>query len=80
MSEESREFGPQPLDAVLAELGLTNHDLVNASTEHLTHKMVAKARRGRRVTNNVKGKIANALNASAPGGRAFRLAELFNYR
>ena len=42
-----REHGVQPLVAIMEECGVTNHQLVAASTEQLTHKMVAKACRGR---------------------------------
>jgi len=80
-----RDFGPQPLDALLGSLGLDNHDLVAASTEQLTHKQVQKARRGRYVTANVQGKILKALNAAVPvgedGGKAvYGIGQLFNYR
>ena len=78
-AEASRELGAQPLDRVLLELGLSGRDLVRASTEQLTHKMVAKARRGRRVTANVQGKILNALNRVRPRDPPFRLDELFAY-
>ena len=61
-----RDFGPQPLDALLAELGIDNHALVAASTEQLTHKQVQKARKGRYITRNIQGKILAALNALAP--------------
>ena len=36
-----------PLDELMTELGLSNADLVKASTEQLTFKMVQKARGGR---------------------------------
>ena len=85
--EESpeRDFGPQPLDALLSELGIGNHDLVGASTEQLTHKQVQKARKGRYVTKNIQGKVLKALNALAPNDEAgektvFQISKLFNYR
>lgn len=79
-----RDFGPQPLDAILAELGLENHALVAASTEQLTHKQVQKARKGRYVTINIQRKILKALNAAVPGGEdgqkpVHELGQLFNY-
>lgn len=70
--------GTQPLDALLERLGLSNHDLVEASTEQLSHKMVSKARKGRRITANIKWKILNALNRCGEG-HAFALKDLFNY-
>ena len=77
-----REFGPQPLDAILGERGLKNHDLVAVSTEHLTHKMVARGRKGRKLTRNAQKKIATALNTLAardPEPRVYLPADLFNY-
>jgi hypothetical protein len=72
-----RDHGPQPIGDVLAHLGLSASDLVEASGEQLTHKMVARAVRGRRLTANAMGKVARALNrrADAP----YALHELFNY-
>jgi len=58
-----------PLDDVLKSLSLRNDDLVQASDEQLTHKQVQKARKGRRVTLNIKGKIVRALNAVVEEGR-----------
>jgi len=54
------EFGVQPLDEVLESCSLKNDDLVQASGEQLTHKQVQKARQGRRITPNIRGKIARA--------------------
>jgi hypothetical protein len=80
-----RDFGPQPLDALLSELGLENHALVAASTEQLTHKQVQKARKGRYVTGNIQRKILKAVNAAVPAGEdgakaVYVLGQLFNYR
>ncbi|MBU6180451.1 MAG: hypothetical protein KGR69_12370 [Verrucomicrobia bacterium] len=80
-----RDFGLQPLDALLSELGLENHALVAASTEQLTHKQVQKARKGRYVTGNIQRKILAAVNAAAPAGGdggklVHTLGQLFNYR
>ena len=72
------EMGVQPLDGILKEMDLVNSELVSASSEQLTHKMVAKARKGRRVTLNVQKKILNALNTRcAP--KSFKLQDLFDY-
>ena len=73
-----RDFGEQPLARVMAERGLKSHDLVAASTEQITHKMVARACKGRRLTPNVQVKILRALNAATGG--SYSLGELFNYR
>ena len=53
----------QTFEEILLALGLKNNDLVKASTEQLTHKMVAKARKGKPLTPNVQMKILKALNA-----------------
>ena len=72
------ELGTQPLEEIMARLGLSNADIVNASTEQLTHKMVHKARKGRRLTLNVQSKILRALDAVKPEAH-FTLKDLFNY-
>jgi len=48
--DEPRDLGAQPLHLMLRDWGLDNHDLVEVSTEQLTHKQVQKARKGRRMT------------------------------
>ncbi len=73
-----RNLGPQPLVELLAKHELRSHDLVAASTEQITHKMVVRACKGRRLTKNVQLKIRNAVNAATKGN--YELADLFNYR
>ncbi len=51
----------------MTKLGLSNADLVKASTEQLTFKMVQKARKGKPLTPNVQNKIIAALKALVPG-------------
>jgi hypothetical protein len=75
----AEEFGIQPLDAIMIRLHLSNHDLVEASKEQITHKMVQKGRRGRRLTPHIKTKILNALHAVTPEGERFAHRDLFNY-
>ncbi len=72
-----RNLGTQPLTTLMLELNLNPHDLVAASTEQLTHKMVSRGMKGRRLTSNSKGIVQRALNQAA--GRSFRRDELFNY-
>jgi hypothetical protein len=72
-----RNLGEQPIAKLLLELGLSPHDLVAASTEQLTHKMVTRALKGRRLTPNTAAKVRSALNTAAK--REFALAELFDY-
>lgn len=73
-----RNLGEQPVAALLSRHELKPHDLVAASTEQITHKMVARACKGRRLTPNVQRKIANALNAAT--GANYSPDDLFNYR
>jgi hypothetical protein len=72
-----RDLGSQPIAAILAKLNLKPHDLVAASTQQLTHKMVSRACKGRWLTLNTQTKVLNALNAAA--GKNFFLHDLFNY-
>ncbi len=62
MSEEERDFGPQPLIAVMERWGLESHDLVEASEEQLTHKQVQRAKSGRKLTLKMMMKVARTLN------------------
>ena len=71
------DLGPQPIAAILAKLNLKSHDLVAASTHQLTHKMVSRAAKGRRLTLNTQTKVLNALNTAA--GKNYSLRDLFNY-
>ena len=61
----------------MLERGLKAHDLVANSTEHLTHKMVSRACKGRRLTPNVQSKIRHAMTKCT--GREYALEELFTY-
>lgn len=74
---DERNLGPQPIGRVLEERGLTANDLVLASTEQLTHKMVARAVKGRRLTTNAMAKVVRALNLNVD--RVYTEAELFTY-
>ena len=74
--------GPQPLDSLMDERGLKNHDLVAASTAHLTHKEVAKARKGRCLTMNTQRRVLEALNTClrTQSAEPVKVDALFNYR
>lgn len=74
---EDRNLGPQPIVGVLEQHALTATDLVEASEEQLTHKMVARAVKGRRLTANVMGKVVRALNIAAKG--SYTRQDLFDY-
>ncbi|MFC1752976.1 hypothetical protein ACFL96_06230 [Thermoproteota archaeon] len=76
-SNVERNFGEQPIAKIMAEHGLKPNDLVSNSTEQLTHKMVARAVKGRRLTSNVRSKILNAISKAT--GKKYSFKDLFNY-
>ncbi len=75
--DDNRNLGEQPLAVLLTRYGLTSRDLVAASTEQVTHKMVNRAVRGRRLTPHVMRKICNALNRASEKHHSVR--DLFTY-
>jgi hypothetical protein len=72
-----RDLGPQPIATILAERQLTHHQVVAASNEPITHKMVARACKGRRLSRRVQQKVLDALNTAS--GQSFTLKDLFDY-
>ena len=72
-----RNLGEQPLAAILRERGLSHHDLVAASAVPISHKMITRAERGRRLTPHTKELVLDALNRATRAGYA--VADLFNY-
>ena len=76
-AKPERDLGPQPIAVIMRDLNLTPHDLVAASTEQITHKMVSRACKGRRLTRRVQLKILNALNEATE--KEYSLHELFDY-
>lgn len=61
---DDRDLGVQPLDEMMVQWGLGNHDLVEVSTEQLTHKQVQKARKGRRLSLKMMQKVTRAFNVA----------------
>ena len=61
----------------MAGHNLKSHNLVANSDEHITHKMVARAVKGRRLTPHVQAKILRALNKAA--GKEYTMKDVFNY-
>ena len=76
-NEIERNLGEQPIARIMAEHGLKPQDLVAASTRQLTHKMVSRACKGRRLTPNIQSKILYALNKST--GKHYVMKDLFTY-
>jgi hypothetical protein len=72
-----RDLGPQPIAGIMAQCNLKPHDLVAVSTQQLTHKMVSRACKGRRLTVNTQTKVLNALNLAT--GKNYSLRDLFSY-
>lgn len=72
-----RNLGEQPIAQIIAKYALAPHDIVAASTKQLTHKMISRAVKGRRLTLPVQLKILNALNKAT--GKSYSLKDFFNY-
>ena len=78
MTEDiNRDLGLQPLAEIMAKHNLKPNDIVVNSAEQLSHKMLSRATKGRRLTRNVKEKILRALNKTVKG--SYSLSDLFNY-
>ena len=75
--EIERNLGEQPIARLMREHNLKPHDLVAASAVEMTHNMVARACKGRRLTLNTQSKVLAALNRAT--GKTFTLRDLFNY-
>lgn len=79
-SKPAMTLGIQPIDALMVRLGLRNHDLVVlAAGSGLTHKQVAKARRGRRLTRRIQKKIVEAINRAPGISSPIRHEDCFTY-
>jgi hypothetical protein len=76
-SNIERNLGEQPIATIMREHNLKPHDLVAASATPLTHKMVSRACKGRRLTLNTQTKVLAALNRAA--GQNYALGDLFDY-
>jgi hypothetical protein len=76
-SKVERNLGEQPIARIMREHHLKAHDLVAASPTPLTHKMVARACKGRRLTLNTQSKVLAALNCAV--GHTYALRDLFDY-
>jgi len=72
-----RDFGIQPIALIMKELGLKQNNLVTNSAEQITHKMVSRAAKGRRLNLKIQYRILNALNKAS--SRQYKLKDIFNY-
>ena len=83
MIPDNMNVGVQPLDALMEAHGLKNHDLAAAGAAlGLTHKEVAKARKGRQLTTHTQRRVLQALNVCLKAKElpAVTVAAIFNYR
>ena len=76
-SEMERNLGEQPVARLMREHNLKPHDLVAVSSVEMTHKMVSRACKGRRLTLNTQSRVLAALNRAT--GKDYSLRDLFNY-
>ena len=76
-NELELNLGEQPIKQIMFDHNLKPHNLVEVSTEQITHRMVARANKGRRLTLHIRIKILNALNKAA--NKTYTLKNLFNY-
>ena len=70
-------LGEQPITLILSELNLGSKELVSASTDSITFKIINRACKGRRLTPRIQTKICNALNNCCD--KEFSIKDLFNY-
>jgi hypothetical protein len=74
---ENRNLGEQPIAAFLKQHGLSTQDLVAASPEPITHKMVTRACKGRWLTIKARNKMIQACRKAT--GINVGMGDLFNY-
>jgi hypothetical protein len=72
-----RNLGEQPLVALMKKHEVSVHDLVVVSPEPITHKMVARACKGRRLTANTRNKMIKAMELAT--GLELKKSDLFSY-
>lgn len=75
--DTERNLGEQPLQKLMERHGLKPKDIVDAAAEQMTHKMVSRATKGRRLTRNTREKVLRAFNLAA--GESYGMADLFTY-
>ncbi|MBN1818320.1 MAG: hypothetical protein JW828_13250 [Sedimentisphaerales bacterium] len=78
MSETmEHNLGPQPIIEIMAAHGLKPHDVVAASEVQITHKMISRACKGRRLTLRTQANVLAAVNKAT--GKSYTMTDLFNY-
>lgn len=76
--DKQLNLGEQPIAGIMAQRQLGAHDLVAHSDGRVTHKMVARACKGRRLTPHSQRLVRDALNAACDDAN-YGLEDLFNY-
>ena len=76
-TDTERNFGEQPIARIMAEYELKASDIVSASAEQITHKIISKACKGRKLTPRVQRKVLKALNKAT--GKSYSLKDIFTY-
>jgi len=67
-----------PLDSIMTEFGLRNHDLVEQLPGQLSHKTVQKARTGSRaLSRNMQVQVTEALNRAIKPEHPYKREFLF---
>ncbi len=75
---DERNLGPQPIIELMAKHNLKPHDLVAAAPEQqLTHKMVSRACKGRKLTEKTRVKVLKAITLATK--QDYAMKDLFNY-
>ncbi len=77
-----RNLGTQPLDALMLQNGVSNHDVVAATAAPLTHKAVQRARKGRLLTQKTQRRVIEAMRkilAQSDPERAYQHSDFFTY-
>ena len=76
-TDSTLEYGEQPIAQLMRKANIKAHDLVNASKVPMTHKMVARACKGRKLTANTKNIVLHALQLVT--GKTYSFTDLFTY-
>ncbi len=77
LAGNERNKGAQPIAELMQQYDLKPKDLVEASAEQLTFKLVARAMKGRELTINSKGIVQRAMNRAT--SKVWTQKQLFNY-
>ncbi|MDA0577818.1 MAG: hypothetical protein O3B24_06940 [Verrucomicrobia bacterium] len=73
-----RNHGEQPFALVMRKFNLKPHEIVVAASVPITHKLIARACKGRWLTPHSRDLVCDALNRAT--GKVHTLGELFNYQ